>query len=102
MKVLNAAVVGTNPANSVYVGRPGPWGNPFVIGKDGDRDEVIEKYRAYILEQPDLIRKLSTLYGKNLICWCAPLPCHADVLVELVKEREARIKVYQNRRARLV
>ncbi len=30
----------------VYIGRPGKWGNPFEIGKDGNRAEVIEKYEA--------------------------------------------------------
>lgn len=68
-----------------YIGRPSPWGNPFVIGRDGTRAEVIEKYRAYIMAQPDLLRRLPELKGKRLGCYCAPLPCHGDVLVELVE-----------------
>jgi Domain of unknown function (DUF4326) len=49
-KVLNARRVGRRSApDRVYVGRPSKWGNPFVIGRDGTRDEVIAKYRAWIL-----------------------------------------------------
>jgi hypothetical protein len=67
----------------VYIGRGGPWGNPFVIGKDGDREEVIRKYREWLGTQPDLMDALPSLKGKVLGCWCAPLPCHGDVLREL-------------------
>jgi Domain of unknown function (DUF4326) len=73
------------PPNSVYIGRPSKWGNPFVIGKHGTRTEVIEKYRAYILSRPWLMATLPELRGKNLVCWCAPEPCHGDVLLELVQ-----------------
>jgi len=67
----------------IYVGRPSPWGNPFVIGADGTREQVIEKYRAWIQTQPHLLKMLPDLRGKILGCHCFPLPCHADVLVEL-------------------
>lgn len=66
-----------------YVGRPTIWGNPFEIGRDGTREEVIEKYRQYLVAHPYLIAKArEVLRGKVLACWCAPLPCHADVLAE--------------------
>lgn len=73
----------------VYIGRGrgSIWGNPFVIGKDGTRDEVIEKYRQYILGKPELLAQLETLRGKTLACWCAPQRCHGDVLVELLEAR---------------
>jgi len=69
----------------VYIGRPSKWGNPFSIGigKDGTREEVIEKYREWIQNQPELLAQLSELRGKTLGCWCAPQACHGDVLVEL-------------------
>ena len=75
----------------VYIGRAVPrsglktsiWGNPFVIGKDGTRDEVMIKYRAWLLGNPELLKKLPELKGKVLGCWCAPLACHGDVLSEL-------------------
>lgn len=68
----------------IYIGRGSKWGNPFVIGKDGNRKEVIEKYEQYIMKRPDLLNDLHELKGKVLGCWCAPLPCHGDVLVKLV------------------
>lgn len=70
----------------VYIGRPSKWGNPFVIGQDGGRLEVINKYRQWILSQPNLIRDLIELEGKILGCWCKPKICHGDVLVNLVDE----------------
>ena len=73
-------------ANYQYIGRPSKWGNPYSIGKDGDRAEVIEKYRKYILNSPELMKALPELKGKELGCWCFPLACHGDVLVELVEE----------------
>lgn len=72
--------------HDVYIGRPGKWGSPFVIGRDGTRAEVIEKYREYIQGRPDLLDNLGELRGKVLGCWCAPAPCHGDVLAELANK----------------
>ena len=65
----------------VYIGRPSEWGNPFRIGPDGTRSQVIEKYRIYArrFTQEDL----KELRGKRLGCYCHPLPCHGDVLASL-------------------
>lgn len=73
----------------VYIGRPSKWGNPY-SHKDGTLakfkvasvDEAISSYRDYLLESP-LKDDLEELRGKTLGCWCAPNPCHGDVLVEL-------------------
>jgi hypothetical protein len=74
----------------VYIGRPGPWGNPFLIGRDGDRWEVIEKYKAWLFAQPELVERAKReLAGKVLGCWCAPLTCHGDVLAALTEPRGA-------------
>jgi hypothetical protein len=70
-------------AYDVYIGRPSIWGNPFVIGRDGTREEVITKYRAWVVRQPHLMAQIHTLRGKRLGCWCAPEACHGDVLAEL-------------------
>ena len=67
----------------VYIGRPEKWGNPFSIGKDGDRDEVIRKYREWIMKQDHLLNDLHELKGRVLGCWCHPKACHGDVLAEL-------------------
>jgi len=66
----------------VYVGRPSKWGNPYTIGRDGSRAEVIEKYHHYLLSNQELLDALPELRGKVLGCWCAPKPCHADILLE--------------------
>lgn len=70
----------------VLIGRPSVWGNPFRIGRDGTRAEVIEKFRAYLAARPDLIdRARRELRGRHLGCWCAPLACHGDVLAEIAE-----------------
>ena len=88
------------PPNTVYVGRPTKWGNPFRLGQpNGDdcmvcatREEAVAKYRSELTTFGDGINFTGCtpaeirqeLRGKNLACWC-PLdqPCHADVLLEL-------------------
>lgn len=67
-------------------GGPSKWGNPFVIGRDGSREEVIEKYRAWLVSQPELLHALDELRGRDLVRWCAPLACHGDVLIELANQ----------------
>lgn len=68
----------------IDIRRPAKWGNPFKIGVDGTRSEVIAKYKEWVLQQPDLLKDLEELRGKRLGCWCYPKPCHGDVLVELL------------------
>jgi hypothetical protein len=71
----------------VYIGRPSVWGNPFVIGRDGDRATVIAKYEAWLQQQPALVaRARRELSGKVLGCWCAPHACHGDVLARIASE----------------
>ena len=72
--------------HDIYIGRPSKWGNPFIIGRDGTRKEVVDKYREWILNQPDLLADLHELKDKILACWCAPSQCHGDVLVSLIQE----------------
>jgi hypothetical protein len=96
---MNTRVVNLNhEAYDVYIGRPGkgktaaecPWGNPFVIGRDGDRDEVIAKYAAWIQTQPLLLARRGELRGKRLGCFCRPpegfrgrVLCHGQILAGL-------------------
>ena len=74
------------PRGSVFIGRPSKWGNPFVIGRDGNRATVIAKYEEHLRSRPDLLRALPELQGKVLACYCAPLPCHGDVLARLARQ----------------
>jgi len=68
---------GTAPSGAVYIGRGSPYGNPFVIGKDGDREEVIKKFEDNVLPHLDV----SELRGKDLVCFCAPKACHGDSIL---------------------
>jgi hypothetical protein len=84
------------PEEAVYIGgrvkRSGwdlqatKWVNPFRIIRDGTREEVIVKYRRWLLEQPDLMAALPELRGRDLPCWCAPRACHGDVLLWLAND----------------
>jgi len=73
----------------VYIGRPSAWGNPFRIGRDGTREEVILAYRLWLQRHPELIEQARReLRGQRLGCYCAPLPCHGDVLAEVADAPE--------------
>ena len=82
----------------IYIGRANPrnglpqspFANPFKVGKDGTREECIEKYREWLLSQPDLVEKARReLRGKILGCWCNPRACHGEVIVEIVDSDQA-------------
>lgn len=74
------------PDGAVYIGRPGPWGNPFVIGEHGDRAQVIAQYEAWLLAQPEMVERMRReLRGRDLVCWCAPLPCHGNIILRLLE-----------------
>ena len=90
-KVLNKRT-DVIPKDAVYIGRPSIWGNPFTIGKDGTREEVILKYDLWIATRPDLAEKArKELRGKDLVCWCSPKPCHGDSLLMIANAEEVLI-----------
>lgn len=77
----------------IYIGRPSKWGNPYShkLGKYIDidhvcssRQEAIEKYKEYFLNNNYLISCLEELKGKTLGCWCKQKKCHGDFLAEIV------------------
>lgn len=90
MQVLNKKDVGAEAG--VYIGRGSKWGNPFVIGQHGTREEVIAKYRDYAWEKYSIMKAegygdwLKELRGKDLVCFCAPLQCHGEVLLEMIDD----------------
>lgn len=87
------------PPNTVSVTRPGRWGNPFIIGIDGDAEQCVKQFRECWEHTVECAKRdrtpympfgkpvyLGPLIGKNLACFCredAPF-CHADVLLEIV------------------
>jgi len=66
------------------IDRSTTYGNPYRISRSVTREQAIEAFRAYWLapeQQPLRERALADLAGKHLACWCAPLPCHGDVIL---------------------
>lgn len=84
-----------------YVGRPSPLGNIFPVSPSRSRDVAIQQYDAWLTTrlldpesvQSAVIRQLTRLARKEdvaLVCWCAPRPCHADVIKRIIEERLAQ------------
>lgn len=71
-------------AYDIWGARPGPLGNPFRIGRDGNRNECIVQFRQWVVRQPFIMRLLPDLAGRTIGCFCKPLACHCDVYVELL------------------
>ena len=78
---------GTASRDAVYIGRGSPFGNPFIIGTHGDRDDVCNKFEEMIMSDPQLILKVKKeLAGKDLVCFCKPQRCHGDTLLRIANE----------------
>jgi hypothetical protein len=80
---------------TVYIGRPSILGNPFAIGKDGTREEVIKKYedwlRSCIVSSTKYANAIYQLKEDDILgCWCAPKACHGDVIIMLWKEMHGK------------
>lgn len=77
---------GDAPPNAVYIGRGSIWGNHWVIGPDGTRDEVCDKFEAEVKEvyenNPVDREALANLHGKPLVCYCYPKRCHGETLLK--------------------
>lgn len=85
----SAAWAQTPPANRVRIDRRTRWGNTYRIGPDGDRSQVIADYRVWLRQRPELVTAARVeLRGKTLGCWCAPLPCHGDLLAAVADGAE--------------
>jgi hypothetical protein len=72
-----------------YPKESSPFANPYKVGKHGTREEVVEKYKIYILEKidsdPEFKKLVETLRGKTLGCWCSPELCHGNILLDILK-----------------
>ena len=82
------------PPDAVYVGRGTEWGNPYVMGRDGDRATVCQMFAVYaqkrLAQDPGW---LDPLRGKHLVCWPKATPesrlrCHAETLLRLANQEE--------------
>lgn len=85
------------PMEAVYVGRPTKFGNPFshlpstlAAYRVATRDEAVDAFERWLVEQPGLVAAVRReLRGRDLVCWCAPARCHAEVLVRVANEDAA-------------
>ena len=90
--VVNVRTAAGRAAMTLYIGRAtrqyagSVWANPYRIGPDGDRAAVIAAYEQFVRSRPDLLARLPALTGQRLGCWCAPEPCHGEVLARLWQE----------------
>jgi hypothetical protein len=71
------------PKDSVFIGRPSPYGNPFVVGVHGKRGECCDLFEKHTLPTLDL----TPLIGKDLVCYCKPRRCHGDSILKAIQER---------------
>ena len=102
LKVTDVHGYAPNDPNIFYIARKvRKWhrsalANPFRMGRDGDRKEVIEKYRHWLWQQIKCkgpayweLRRIVEMYkrGKAVLlgCWCFPSPCHGDVVKRAVE-----------------
>ena len=90
----------TKDPNNVYIGRAGIvfinglrfpktasiWANPFKMTPSCSRDQVLDMYEEYLINDPYLMSQLHTLQGKTLGCWCSPEPCHGDILLRHIND----------------
>jgi hypothetical protein len=79
------------PPDAIYIGRrnaryrlaASKWANPFTVKQEADREAVMAAYERWLRLQRHLTDALPELAGCDLVCWCAPLPCHGNVLLRL-------------------
>ena len=93
MPVLTPVNIHHSTNYDVYAGRPSILGNPFAIGKDGTRDEVVAMYEGYAWERMGhdaAFRKaLLNCEGKRVACFCAPRNCHVNAIGRLIARWKA-------------
>jgi hypothetical protein len=70
-----------------FIGRPSIFGNPFPITSKIPRETVIKQYEAWVRGEPEVLTAIKALPEDAVLgCFCAPKPCHGDIIVKLWKE----------------
>lgn len=107
IKVINGKIDGFIGENKIYIGRENktyglkesPLANHFIIGEDGSRNRVIDKYKGWlrsellsntktdVIEEIERLTELAKQSDLILTCWCKPLKCHGDFIKGLIEER---------------
>lgn len=96
MNIINVRPLPPNAPGVVYCGRAtrngwraSPLGNPFTLRPGVSRESVLARYRAWLLGRiaegdAAVIAALEALTDDSVLgCWCRPLSCHCDVIVEV-------------------
>jgi hypothetical protein len=89
--------------HDIYIGRPSKWGNPYSHQKGTQakfkvdtRQQAIEAYKTYLWKLISAgkisLVQLAELDNKTLGCWCAPKPCHGDVLLAAANWAKEQLK----------
>lgn len=85
-KLINYRIYNLDKSKIIPIDRRSIFGNPFKIGENNTRKGVIEKYKIWFYNKIKTDKNFKTcvnnLKGKTLGCWCTPLPCHGDVIIE--------------------
>lgn len=80
---MTATVVHVKHQHDVFIGRPSPWGNPFKLLAERDREAVVQQYARWVIDWPPVMNNLHLIRGQRLGCYCAPKLCHGNVLALL-------------------
>ena len=79
------------PEDAVNIQRGTEWGNPFVIGVDGDRETVLRLFDQYLEGNPKLVKKAKrVLLGHDLVCCCVPKRCHGHIWLKHLGQSEVK------------
>ena len=79
--------IGRNMVLYVKGAQKSKWCNPYSAKKFG-RDTCLKMYEDYIRKNQELMNSLNELKDKELGCWCYPDPCHGNLLIKLLKEKD--------------
>ncbi|WDH36926.1 DUF4326 domain-containing protein [Pseudomonas chlororaphis] len=93
LKITKVSNKDLGESYDVYIGRGTLWGNPYQMGKEGTRDEVIEKFsydfeRRFLKFPEKFDENIEKLRGKTLGCHCKPAPCHGDVIAKYLNSQD--------------
>lgn len=87
LKIYNQKTDKKIPKDAWYVGRPSTFGNPFEITKKVTREKSLKLYREYMTKNLKIAELAKRhLKGKDLVCWCSPESCHAEILMEAAND----------------
>ncbi|MFU0838843.1 MAG: DUF4326 domain-containing protein [Pseudomonas fragi] len=93
LKITKVSNKDNGDSYDVYIGRGTLWGNPYQMGKEGTRDEVIAKFsydfeRRFLKLPEKFDENIEKLRGKTLGCHCKPAACHGDVIANYLNSQD--------------